>query len=189
MTMIERTIAVSSEYSRTILRGEEVLVNVRGTLGGVAVATPNMAGWNVSREVAVVPVDTMTVEPRYIAYWIGSNASQRWLNRVEKGVAYTGINIEDIRKLPVEFPPIAEQREIIRRIEIAFAWVDRLASETADARKLVNHLDQAILAKAFRGELVSQDPNDESASALLERIRTERTVGKSKKITNRKTAV
>lgn len=165
---------LSSEYSRTILRGGEVLVNVRGTLGGVAVASPEMTGWNVSREVAVAPIDDAIVDPHYVAYWIGADASQRWLNRVEKGVAYTGINIEDLRKLPVEFPSIDEQEEIVRRIETTFAWIDRLATEATSGRKLIDHLDQAILAKAFRGELVPQDPNDEPASVLLERIKAER---------------
>jgi hypothetical protein len=51
---------------------------------------------------------------------------------------------------------------------------NRLASEAISARKLIGHLDQAILGKAFRGELVPQDPNDEPASALLERIQAER---------------
>jgi type I restriction enzyme S subunit len=148
-----------------------VLVNVRGTLGGVAVATPGMSGWNVSREVAVAAVDTTIVEPSFVAYWIGADATQRWLNRVEKGVTYTGINIEDLRKLPIEFPSLGEQREIVRHIEAAFAWVGRLANETTSARKLIDHLDQAVLAKAFRGELVPQDPNDAPASALLERIK------------------
>ena len=54
---------------------------------------------------------------------------------------------------------------------------DRLGKEAASARKLVDHLDQAILAKAFRGELVPQDPNDEPASVLLERIKKERSPG------------
>ena len=165
---------LSSEYARTILRGGEVLVNVRGTLGGVAVATPSMTGWNVSREVAVAAVNAATVEPNYVAFWIGADARQRWLNRVEKGVAYTGINLEDLRKLPIEYPSMGEQREIVRRIEIAFAWIDRLASEATSARELIDHLDQAILAKAFRGELVPQDPNDEPASLLLKRIRATR---------------
>ena len=159
-----------------MLRGGEVLVNVRGTLGGVAIATPSMRGWNVSREVAVAQVDAAIVEPNYVAYWIAADASQRWLNRVKKGVAYTGINIEDLRKLPVEFPSIHEQRAIHCRIEAAFAWIDRLASEGTNARKLIDHLDQAVLAKAFRGELVPQDLNDEPASVLLERIRAQRTI-------------
>jgi type I restriction enzyme S subunit len=70
-----------------------------------------------------------------------------------------------------------EQNGSVRRIETAFAWVERLSSETTSARKLIDHLDQAILAKAFRGELVPQDPNDEPASVLLERIRAERANG------------
>ena len=53
----------------------------------------------------------------------------------------------------------------------AFAWIDRIALETTSARKLVDHLDQAILTKAFRGELVPQDPNDEPVNVLLDRIR------------------
>jgi type I restriction enzyme S subunit len=69
---------------------------------------------------------------------------------------------------------LPEQLEIVRRIEVAFSWIDRLAADATNARKLVDHLDQAVLAKAFRGELVPQDPNDEPASVLLERIKAER---------------
>jgi hypothetical protein len=50
-----------------------------------------MQGWNVSREVAVVPIDTSLVDPKFVAHWIGSAASQRWLKCVERGVAYIGI--------------------------------------------------------------------------------------------------
>ena len=59
---------LSTSYSRTVLEGGEVLVNVRGTLGGVGLALPEMRGWNVSREVAVAPVDPKKVNPRFAAY-------------------------------------------------------------------------------------------------------------------------
>lgn len=55
-----------------------------------------------------------------------------------------------------------------------FAFADRLEARYTAARKQVDQLTPALLAKAFRGELVPQDPNDEPASALLERIRAER---------------
>ena len=53
-------------------------------------------------------------------------------------------------------------------------WLNVVASEQAQATRLLDHLDQANLAKAFRGELVPQDPTDEPASVLLERIHAER---------------
>ena len=58
------------------------------------------------------------------------------------------------------------QQVTVSHVETAFTWIDRLASEATSARKLIDHLDQAVLAKAFRGELVPQDPSDEPASIL-----------------------
>lgn len=169
--------SLSAEYGRTVLRGGEVLVNVRGTLGGVAAVVPEMMGWNVSREVAVVPSDSAVVASTYLALWIAADSTQRWLSRVEKGVAYTGINIEDLRNLPVNVPPLAEQTEIVRRVESLFAYADRIDARYATACAHVDKLTPATLAKAFRGELVPQDPNDEPASVLLQRISRKRKNG------------
>ncbi len=67
---------------------------------------------------------------------------------------------------------ISEQQEIVRRVEDLFAFADRIEARLATAQKTVEHLTPATLSKAFRGELVPQDPNDEPASALLERLST-----------------
>ncbi|MEO0454182.1 MAG: restriction endonuclease subunit S, partial [Verrucomicrobiota bacterium] len=82
---------LSNSYSRTILKGGEVLVNVRGTLGGVAKVPSEMAGWNISREVAMIPADDSKINSDYLAYWIATKDSQDWLTGVKKGAAYTGI--------------------------------------------------------------------------------------------------
>ncbi len=79
-----------------------------------------------------------------------------------------------LMRTPFWVPAISEQKAIVRRIESAFAKIDRIATETALASKLLVRLDQTILAKAFRGELVPQDPNDEPAEKLLARIKAER---------------
>jgi type I restriction enzyme, S subunit len=161
---------LSAEYSRTILRGGEVLVNVRGTLGGVAVAGHEMVGWNISREVAVLPVEQSIVDPRFAAYWVASDASQKWLAGMEKGIAYVGINIEDLRSLPIRLPSLPEQAEIVRRVEALFALADRIEARATSARIQAQRLSPLVLAKAFRGELVQQDPQDEPASVLLQRL-------------------
>jgi type I restriction enzyme S subunit len=74
----------------------------------------------------------------------------------------------------VPLPSCEEQHEIVRRVEALFAYADRVEARYTAARAQVERLTPALLAKAFRGELVPQDPNDEPASVLLERIHASR---------------
>ncbi|SPC11382.1 hypothetical protein CT19431_40081 [Cupriavidus taiwanensis] len=129
-----------------------------------------MRGWNVSREVAVVPIDASQVNAHFLAFWIGSDASQQRLAKLEKGVAYTGINIEDLRMLPVSLPPLDEQIELVRRVQELFKLADELEVRRETAASAVGSMVTKILAKAFRGELVPQNSNDGAASELLARV-------------------
>ena len=78
-----------------------------------------------------------------------------------------------LSSLPISLPPPEEQAEIVRRVEALFALADRLDARFTAARARVDTLTPTTLAKALRGELVPQDPNDEPASVVLERIRAE----------------
>lgn len=182
---------LSAEYGRTVLQGGEVLVNVRGTLGGVAVADETMRGWNVSREVAVVPADTTRINSHFLAFWIGSDKSQKRLQKFEKGVAYTGINLEDLRTLPVEVPPLDEQSEIVLRVQRLLELADQLESRHNAAFRIAESMASSLLTMAFHGELVPQDPTDEPATELLAKIEIDKfskTVERSRmrKVTKRK---
>ena len=73
-----------------------------------------------------------------------------------------------------QIAPIMEQQKIVRRVEQLFAFADKMEARYTKAKVMLNKLPQSILAKAFRGELVPQDPNDEPASMLLERIKAEK---------------
>lgn len=84
------------------------------------------------------------------------------------------INQQTVLSAPVSWPSIKEQSEIVRRVEILFAYADRLEARYTAARAQLDRLTPALLAKAFRGELVPQDPDDEPAAVLLERIRAAR---------------
>ncbi len=84
------------------------------------------------------------------------------------------ISANDILTTPVPLPPLEEQAEIVRRIEAAFARIDRMVTEATRAAELLERLEAQLLTKAFRGELVPQDPADEPASVLLARIREAR---------------
>ena len=96
-------------------------------------------------------------------------------------VTQTNINAEAIKNLPIPIPPIEEQQEIVRRVEALFAKADRIEAQYKNARQQVDRLTPALLAKAFRGELVPQDPNDEPASVLLERVKEARSIAQPAK--------
>lgn len=164
---------IAVQYQRTFLKGGEVLVTVRGTLGGVAVATEKQSGWNISREVAMIaPTDDL--EPHYLQYYLASPQSEAWLKFRLRGVAYTGINLATLRELPVIYCPKEEQREITRQITQKLSFTDIVKRELAIQQKKLDALRQSILKKAFSGQLVPQNPSDEPASVLLERIRAQR---------------
>ena len=146
---------LSSEYRRTILQGGEVLVNVRGTLGGVAVASPKMAGWNVSREVAVVPCDQTRINSAFLAYWIGTAESQKWLTGVLKGAAYTGINISDLRTLPIPVLSLEMQQAIVKRLDESFEQGRLLVGKYEMKLSILAALKQSLLHRAFTGELTA----------------------------------
>lgn len=84
------------------------------------------------------------------------------------------INSQEVCSLILPLPPLQEQIEIVKSMKVLFKLADQIEKRCQAAKAHVDKLPQSILAKAFRGELVPQDPNDEPAAKLLERIRAER---------------
>lgn len=164
--------SLSAEYSRTVLQGGEVLVTVRGTLGGVAVASDQLTSFNVSREVAVVAPTRMELS-HYLALSIASPLLQRWLLQRSKGIAYTGINIETLRELPLPLPPMMEANRIAAEVDRHISVNAETLSSLCAVQRRSARLRQSILKRAFEGKLVNQAPNDELVGVSLNRIRAE----------------
>jgi type I restriction enzyme, S subunit len=106
---------------------------------------------------------------------------RKQIAEITKGVAHQKVSLDRFRTIALPVAPLEEQEEIAKRIKTAFSRVDRLAAEATNSRKLIDHLDQGILAKAFRGELAPQDPSDEPASVLLDRIKASKQASNGRK--------
>ncbi len=161
---------IDAAYPRTRLRGGEILVAIRGTVGGVVLAGPELVNCNISREVAMIPT-TPGVDALFVKLFLASTAAQQAILASVKGVAQQGINLDDLRNVVVPLPSMGEQAAMIRSAMTSLRAIDALSSRAAAALVAQSSLEQAALAKAFRGELVPQDPTDEPADVLLERLR------------------
>jgi len=117
------------------------------------------------------------VVPRLLSQYFQTARYWEQITENLAGNAQPGCNASKLAALSLPLPPVEEQDEMVRAIEERFTAIDRLHAVVEEARGSASAIDSALLAKAFRGELVEQDPNDEPASVLLERIRRERMEG------------
>lgn len=170
--LLKTSPVIAERYYRSTLKGGDVLLGIiRATK--VAIVPEEISGANITQGTARYR-PSFALRTKYLAAVLEAPAIQSWLHAHYRGIDMPGLNLADVRQVPIPVPPIDEQVEIVRRVESLFAYADRLEARYATARAQVEKLTPALLAKAFRGELVPQDPNDEPASALLERIRASR---------------
>jgi len=116
--------------------------------------------------------------PDFLNYCLGSPAGRHYCWQVKSdGVSQSNINAKKLAAFSFGLPSIPEQTEIVRRVEDLLALNKALCLRLRRASRLAMALAPSVLAKAFRGELVPQDPNDEPASILLERIQAKVAAG------------
>jgi type I restriction enzyme S subunit len=144
-----------------------------GTIGkSVKLALPHNYG--ISHAMAVVtPFDNL-VNGQFLRLIMSCTSILQQASDGVQSVGVPDLGIGKMKNFRIPFPPMAEQNEIVRRIESLFAFIDTVEKQYLAAKKRIDRLSQSLLAKAFRGELVPQDPNDEPAAELLKRIQAER---------------
>lgn len=114
------------------------------------------------------------LNPHWLTFCLKVSADSEALEDHFTGTTIKHLTGAALARFPVPLPPLSEQLEIVSRVEALFAIADRIEARYQSALTTFNRLTPALLAKAFRGELVPQHPNDEPASVLLERIRATR---------------
>lgn len=152
----------------------DVLYSVTGSIGIAAlVDTPDQ--FVFQRHIAILKPDPNQVSNRFLYYLLNSDEIKQQGLAVATGTAQLTIPLTGLRAFSLDLPLLEEQREITRRIDSLLSIIERFESLYFEARDQSESLDQSILDKAFRGELVPQDPADEPAEILLARIRSQKT--------------
>lgn len=108
----------------------------------------------------------------YLNYCLNTVYAREFCQQVKTdGVSQSNVNAQKLGKFPLPLPPHHEQHEIVRRVEALFKKANEIEVRYKKGKAFGDRLTLSILVKTFRGELVSQDQNDEPASFILEKIR------------------
>ncbi len=164
----------AQELHRHVARPGDVLITKMGDPPGDSCLFP------LEEEPAVITADCIKltphpalVTPEFLNFAIRSRQVQSQIKLITAGVAQQKVSLGRFRRIALPIPPLAEQNEITLRINTAFTWLERVSVDHANVSELLPKLDGAILAKAFRGELAPQSPDDEPADLMLERVKVE----------------
>ncbi len=142
--------SISNNFKRTILQGGEVLINVRGTLGGCAIVPDEIKGFNVSREVSVVPLQIIQLN-KHILNVVSSKYFNLEIKKNLRGIAYKGLNLNLLSLLLVPLPPLPEQCTIADKVDRLMAKIDALEEQVKSRKEQAEQLMQAVLREAFNG--------------------------------------
>lgn len=163
-----------SELSRhKISSGDIILAKVGATIGdcciypfGLPIAMLSTTGS------CRITVDEEYFNREFICYVLCS--LKNVMQHIASVVAQPFLNMATVKNIPVPLCSLEEQNEIVKRVEQLFTFADKLDARYTKAKTTIDKLPQSILAKAFRGELVPQNPDDEPARVLLGRIKKEK---------------
>jgi type I restriction enzyme S subunit len=149
--------------------GDVLMVFVGAGTGRVARVPPG-DDWFLGPNIAMIRPNPSKLLPTYLDHYFRSRAGWDQIALYMKSVAQPSLSMKTIRLMEISLPSSEEQTAIVRRVDDLFALADRLQRRYENAVPRVDRMTPSVLAKAFRGELVPQDPSDEPATEMLERL-------------------
>ncbi|HGY3715866.1 TPA: restriction endonuclease subunit S [Citrobacter gillenii] len=196
----DEKVFIDEEKDRLLRKGKlarnDLIITTRGTLGNVASYDETIPYDNVRINSGMLILRKKQEENcnDFLKILIASPIFQKEIQRKKTGSAQPQLPANILKEFLLSIPPVEEQHEIVRRVEQLFAYADTIEKQVNNALTRVNNLTQSILAKAFRGELTAQwraeNPSlisgENSAAALLEKIKAERAASEGKKNSRKK---
>jgi len=161
-------------YARCDVRPRDVLYIKDGATTGVATVNTLDEEFSLLSSVGVFRYLKSVVLPEYAMYFLNARVTRHRMLKEVAGVAITRLTLVKLNRAEIAVPSLQEQSQIVQILEEKLSEADQLDQTLATALQQADALRQSILKKAFCGQLVKQDKNDEPATALLERIRAAR---------------
>jgi len=174
------------------VEARDLLISLVGTIGRVLIIPDKFEKGIINPRLVKISLHS-EIFPEYIGKYLGSPLAINMFERDSHGGTMEILNLKMLKGLPIPLPPVIEQHEIVRRVEAMFKLAEAVEKRAEAAKVRAEKLTQAILAKAFRGELVlteaelarQEGRSYESASELLSRIKSDQDAKVTSKTTCR----
>ncbi len=167
-------------YRRSNVTYGDILISMIGANRGMCCIVNDKRIFSI-KNVGLIKENDNNIFSFYLLYFLKSINAKNYVKSLSKGGAQEFIGLTELRKFPILLAPIPEQKAIVAEIESRLSVCDKIEETIEQSLQQSESLRQSILKKAFAGKLVPQDPNDEPASQLLERIRAGKEALKKKK--------
>lgn len=169
--------AFNVKEKKSILKEGDVLLNLVGaSIGRAAIASDELEGGNMNQAVALIRLVEDGLDNRFLMNYLVSPDAQSFIHGKKVDVARANLSLTDVSEFVVPLPPRREQQAIVSEVESRLSIADEVEKTVKTELKRAEQLRQSILKKAFSGELVPQDPHDEPASVLLDRIKAQKEI-------------
>ena len=184
-----------NEMKKFEVHAGDFLISGAGSIGRITLVPESCEKGIINQALLRVRINDEIYNKKLFLILFRSPMFQKVIVENSTGSAMQNLkSVKELKKIPVPLPSLSEQREIVRRVEQLFAYADTIEKQVNNALARVNNLTQSILAKAFRGELTAQwraeNPElisgENSAAALLEKIKAERAASGGKKTSRKK---
>ena len=151
----------------------DLLITKSGTIGRIAIVDTKIP---FSLFVSVALIKLMdNIDRNYLKFFLQNFFNHTDISQQIKGAVVKNFHLEDIRQVVIPLPLLSEQKRIVSKLESIFGRIDSTEKSLDAVLSKIDLLKKSVLKCAFEGKLVPQDPNDEPASVLLERIKKEKT--------------
>jgi type I restriction enzyme S subunit len=165
----------------------DIIISRSGTVGEICSVPANYENSLISTNLIRLRLNQSVISPKYFVYLFQGGTVRDQVKELCKGSTRAFLNQTILNSLDFPYCRPGEQSKIVSEIEARLSVCDKLEESIRQSLEQAEALRQSILKKAFEGQLVPQDPNDEPASVLLERIRRERELAVSRAAPARKT--
>ena len=138
--------------SRSQLKKNDILFSIAGALGRVAIVTDDILPANINQALSIIRISSNLISHNYLFYVLKTADVLKQFDKVKRGNAQLNLSLEDVKNITIPYPPLEEQKRIVKIIENKLSDTESLREKCLEQLSYIQAMPSSILKKAFNGD-------------------------------------